>query len=368
MLKGVLMSAEPAFIDDSQHHNEKAPILKVFSDFAESLQKSISEDDISNRFLPKLVELPGIEAAAIYTMTKADGNFVLSGFHGLPDGSFPPIRALNSGLVEADESLVRSPAWDLIKDESLSGNVRFFTTSVLKANEQINGLLIVGWDLPATISAEIKDAISAIVIMLGSAVGSARLYSELEDAHIDSIAIINKLVSVVDEFGKGHSTRVAKVAEAIAREMGFKNEQLNLVYEAGIVHDVGRICIPPEILNKPGKLTPDEYEIVKEHPRVGAGLLAPVSIYKEIVPGVLSHHERLDGSGYPEGLTAEKIPLLARILAVADVYDAMTTNRSYRPAHALEYAIITLMEGSGRIFDAEVVNAFARAIKKEAEI
>lgn len=143
--------------------------------------------------------------------------------------------------------------------------------------------------------------------------------------------------------------------------MGLPTETLANLRIAGLLHDVGKIGIPDSILNKPGRLTKEEWELVRTHPSVGASILAKAPLLTEVMPIVLGHHEHFDGSGYPHRLAREDIPLGARILAVADAYDAMTSHRPYRPAMSHEDALAELKANAVRQFDPEVVAALEKA-------
>lgn len=145
--------------------------------------------------------------------------------------------------------------------------------------------------------------------------------------------IMETLVQTIeakDKYTKGHSARVAEYAKALAEKMGMTKEEQNEIYYMGMLHDIGKIGIADTIINKPGKLTDEEYAVIKTHPVVGYNILKNMDEIKGIENGARWHHERYDGKGYPDGLSGEEIPLYARIIAVADVYDAMTSNRSYR--------------------------------------
>jgi putative two-component system response regulator len=149
--------------------------------------------------------------------------------------------------------------------------------------------------------------------------------------------VLKTLVAIVeakDLYTKGHSLRVAQIAEAIGSRLGMPPDQVAILHRAGLLHDIGKIVVDERYLNKPGPLTPEEMEIVKRHPEVGATILSQMYRTKPLVPLVVSHHERMDGSGYPAGKMAPDIPFGARILSVADVYDALTSDRPYRPALA----------------------------------
>ena len=159
-----------------------------------------------------------------------------------------------------------------------------------------------------------------------------------------------------------HSERVGAMARAVGVELALVGEELEVLHWAGLLHDIGKLAVPEEILNKPGRLTPQEWAVIKRHPAVGADLLRTISPGLEpVAAAVRAHHERWDGSGYPDGLAGRAIPLAGRIVAVADVYDALTHPRSYRPdAFASASAIDHLTAGAGRLYDRDVVDAFCR--------
>lgn len=155
-----------------------------------------------------------------------------------------------------------------------------------------------------------------------------------------------------------HSNRVSSICMAIAANMNFDNDDVNKIRIAGLVHDIGKIGIDEKILNKPGKLTEDERDQVNKHPEVGWRILSSANEFTELANFILDHHERWDGRGYPNGLAGEDIPLEARIIAVADSFDAMTSERSYRSGLSQEEAIAELMRCSGTQFDPQIVAIF----------
>ena len=158
-----------------------------------------------------------------------------------------------------------------------------------------------------------------------------------------------------DPYTAGHQSRVAQLALALATQIGLPQEQAHAIYLAGVVHDLGKILIPAEILSKPGRITDIEYSLIKTHARAGYEILQGIDFPWPIAQMVLQHHERQDGSGYPQGLKGEAILLEARILAVADVVEAMCSHRPYRTGLGIETALKEIERGSGKEFDAQVV-------------
>lgn len=173
--------------------------------------------------------------------------------------------------------------------------------------------------------------------------------------------ILIEVLEQKDPYTRGHSERVAKYSLQIGKQMGFKN--LDQLYCSALLHDIGKISIAGEILRKPGKLTESEYATIQTHPQQGFQLLLKSAQFDSILDGVLYHHERLDGSGYPCGLKDEEIPMMAKIIAVADVYDALTSDRSYRKAMSVEQAHAILRKGQGIQFDYDIIESMFACIE-----
>ena len=179
---------------------------------------------------------------------------------------------------------------------------------------------------------------------------------------LGSIRMIAAAVDEKDPYTRGHSGRVAKYSTLIGRELGLSDQDLDKLRIAALLHDVGKIGVDDRVLKKPGKLTEEEFELMKQHTVKGANIMRPVSQLKEMLPGIELHHEHMDGRGYPYGLTAPQIPLMARVIAVADTLDAMTTNRPYQNAMELDFALQRIKSLTGAKFDAVIVSALEAAV------
>jgi diguanylate cyclase (GGDEF)-like protein/PAS domain S-box-containing protein len=177
-----------------------------------------------------------------------------------------------------------------------------------------------------------------------------------------TIEVVLKNINLKYDKEQVHTERVSEYCEAIARKMGWAEKEVQDIKTAGVLHDIGKITVPPELLNKPGRLTEEEFEIVKRHPEISYQILKSVDEYASMAEDVLYHHERMDGTGYPEGLRGERIPLNARIIAVADAYEAMTAYRSYHVPKTKEEAIAELNRCAGTQFDPNIVRIFTEEV------
>jgi putative nucleotidyltransferase with HDIG domain len=209
---------------------------------------------------------------------------------------------------------------------------------------------------------------AALALLVRSA--SRRLVESnrlLEQSALEAVESLNATVDAKDPYTAGHSLRVQRIAVEIGREMGLDRRRLETLHFAGLFHDIGKIGVPDAILMKPDRLTDEEYEIVKRHPQDGARIVGRLRSLHSIVPAILHHHERWDGTGYPHALRGEEIPPEAGIVGLADAFDAMTTDRPYSVARSLDAAIEEIVRNRGTQFAPAVVDAFLRVAERKPE-
>jgi len=197
----------------------------------------------------------------------------------------------------------------------------------------------------------------------------AEKHQQLRTAYIQTIRTLSEAIDAKDAYTRGHSERVGVYASKIAREMNFPKDVIERVYIAGLLHDVGKIGVRDAVITKPERLTPEEYEEIKQHPEIGYRILQPVEFLQDIAPCVRHHHEWYDGSnrGYPDRLRGDQIPLPSRIILVADTVEAMTSDRPYRKALSLEAVVNEVHKYSGTQFDPKVTEPFLRLLEREGE-
>jgi diguanylate cyclase (GGDEF)-like protein/putative nucleotidyltransferase with HDIG domain len=186
----------------------------------------------------------------------------------------------------------------------------------------------------------------------------------VEQVTLNSIMAIANTIDAKDEYTSGHSVRVANGVEAIARRLGWDEKEIQNIHYVALLHDIGKIGVPDAILNKPSRLSEEEFAIIKKHPVIGSEILKDIRMIRHVVEGALYHHERYDGKGYPYGLEGKRIPIYARIVGIADAYDAMTSNRVYRPKLSDEKVLEELERGKGRQFDPDLAQMLIQMIKE----
>jgi HD-GYP domain-containing protein (c-di-GMP phosphodiesterase class II) len=295
---------------------------------------------------------------------------VLYGQLALPPGS---VRRLGDELLSL---LRRRPTAVLVNDLSADGSLgwlgehaRRLLAVPLQRQEQVLGCLFAldkrSGDFD-TVDAKLLNSIaneSAIYLE------NAMLYEDVRGLVMGLLHSLTSAVDAKDPYTCGHSERVALLSRMIATSAGFPSSLVERIYIAGLLHDVGKIGVPEAVLQKTGRLTAEEFELMKKHPEIGARILRDVRQVGDVIPGVLHHHERFDGKGYPNALAGEQIPLMGRIICLADSFDAMTSNRTYRKALPLEVALTEMRRCSGTQFDPQLTDAFlALGMEKLREI
>jgi putative nucleotidyltransferase with HDIG domain len=265
-------------------------------------------------------------------------------------------------LKTTDEHLIVEPGDEfqgLLSSLSGNGALRFVLLPLFH-KEHLAGVLAMGYG--EGLGQAMEDILRArqIADQVAVALANAGLLEELAQLNWGAMTALARTVDTKSSWTAGHSERVTALSLAIGREMGLPEQDLDLLHRGGLLHDIGKIGVPGHILDKPGNLTREESAIISEHPEKGSRILEPIPAFQEVIPIVAQHHERFDGKGYPRGLSGEAISLGARILAVADVYDALAADRPYRPAFPMDLVHDYIEKSAGRHFDPAVIQAFRK--------
>lgn len=252
---------------------------------------------------------------------------------------------------------INNQTLSFLPDEIIQ-TVKHFMIIPLFHNKILSGLICLGHKENYSYSDDDLAHGKRLANQLSSALSNALLVEELESLNWGTLGALARTVDTKSKWTAGHSERVAELAVKIAKVMGFDAKAIDNLNRAALLHDIGKIGIPMRILDKPDQLTDEEYLHIKEHPIIGAKIIEPIEAYADVIPIILQHHEKYNGKGYPSGLSGENIIIGARILAVADVYDAIISSRPYRQGWVKEKVIQLIKDESGQHFDPIIVDAF----------
>ena len=291
-------------------------------------------------------------------------------------------------ILQADRPFIVSKTYELSDSEGVPGKISVFDLYVpVQYDDEIVGVLVL--QIPSGTIDEHVEMINMLVILtltgglfllflllIGILFRSSKTlvkqnkdlsqqkaeleisYGKLNDAYIGTVRALSTAIDARDAYTAGHSSRVTRISLLIGKAVNLSEQDMKTLEYASLLHDIGKIGIPDQILNKKGKLTDEEYGYIKKHPEIGITILSKVDFLSKSLPIIKHHHERYVGAGYPDGLAGEAIPIGARILAIADTYDAMTTDRPYRKAFDHESAIREIIANKGIQFDENLVDAF----------
>ena len=255
-----------------------------------------------------------------------------------------------------------SAAMDYLSNLDTSG-IKFFLVLPVFLDDILKAVITIGRGQSETYNEEDITQARQMADQVAVALSNANLIQELDKLNLGTLTALARTVDAKSSWTAGHSERVTDMALKIGAALKLDPKELDNLHRGSLLHDIGKIGVPVSILDKPGKLDHDEYQTVKTHPRIGARILEPIAAYETIIPIVLQHHERYDGKGYPDGLSGDAINIGARIVAVADVFDSLKSDRPYREGWPLERVIDLITQEAGRQFDPKIVEAFRSIIK-----
>ena len=281
---------------------------------------------------------------------------IVSWSEARPQGRGPAGHALRTGQIQINNDIAHDPNFEPWRDRALSFGLRSSISLLFHIGDQRAVLAVYSHERFAFDEMTVTR-LSEIANEFGLGVAHLRTLEQVSAALDGTLAALSHLAEGRDPYTAGHQSRVGSLGGAMARYLGLDDTMANLIHKAGQVHDIGKTSIPAEILTRPGRLSTIEFDMIKQHSEVGADILSRAALPWPIADVALQHHERLDGSGYPHGLSGDEIILPARIIAVADVVEAMSQHRPYRPALGLEAALAEVTAGAGRLFDPDVVSA-----------
>jgi HD-GYP domain-containing protein (c-di-GMP phosphodiesterase class II) len=341
---------------------KRIDVILTLDEINKAISSSLSHERIIETAMKSIERIIHCELVAI--VGKSGGDLTVTAARG---DAFPAIRpglrlvgpsfagrAFEKGETVYVPSLAGARRLGPIDRELRKTGVESLLAIPLVSKETIKGVLLLGDNQPGQFVREDAFAIEKIASQLAVALENARLYEELQNLFIGTVASLANAIDAKSSWTKGHSERVMYLAATLAREMGLPDAVVERVKYGGLLHDIGKIGIIEALLEKPAMLDDDEFPPMRLHPEKGVAILSPIEQMHDVLPGILSHHERYDGTGYPRRLKGEDIPLEARIISVADAFDAMISDRPYRKGLSPDKAIAELERCAGSQFDPRV--------------
>lgn len=352
--------------DRSESLTKKVLELATLYEMSRALGSTLEMQVLLESVLDSALRIFGVELGYVTLRDRETGRLELKVWRG---GDVRPDEdALRSSMsewvVREGRPLIFNPTRGVAEDrvDTITGALAALCVPLVSAEGTLGSVTVGSHDRAFRFNSDDVRLLSTIANHVTIAIGNIELFSSLQEAYLATVRSLAAAVDAKDPFTRGHSDRVASYAVVIAERMGLSHEQRIALEMAAYLHDIGKIGVKEEILLKPGRLTEVEMGQMRHHPLIGANILKPVGFPWPITPIVRHHHERWDGHGYPAGLRGEEIPLLARILTVADAFEAMIADRPYRKGRTIEDAIAELERCANSHFDARIVEAFVEAL------
>jgi response regulator RpfG family c-di-GMP phosphodiesterase len=381
-----LREENEAFLRHVTNDFEELTFLRNMAELLEVTDLTFDFVAMAKSVLPTLHPIVGADALVLIAASRTAKNSPESRPKVLGPILWEGKRELDDGICTRLVERFRDDCHDqpVVRNnfEAMEDGAKFPGVDSFILVPVVNGDLLDGWilalnrnndwnlntaDLPWQISylefgTHEATLLASTASILATHARNVELYREREQIFVSVVRALVSAMDAKDEYTRGHSERVAIFGKRLAREIGFNDEQCEQLYLAGLLHDIGKIGVSGALLRKPGRLTDEEYQEIQRHPDKGWAILADMDPLAYVMGGMLYHHERFDGRGYPDGLQGHDIPIEGRILAVADAYDAMTSDRPYRKGMPQEKAESILRDGAGKQWDPEMIDAFFRCM------
>jgi putative nucleotidyltransferase with HDIG domain len=358
---------------------EKVRQLECLNDFARLMNSSLETETVQLKALEATCQLLGCETALLYLVDRTKGELysevVKVGSLAIDDQSIAGHVAM-TGESQLVNDFGHDPLSSRKSKENFHHPIKTMLCVPLKAKEKIIGVLQAMNKLPSNpprssrhswpdFYEDDKRLLETLSHQVAIALENSKLYTDIKKSFFDTVEALAEAIEKKDHYTGGHTKRVVHYAICIAKYLSLPPEDLERVRLGAILHDVGKIGIEDKILKKQAQLDPEEWKIMQKHPELGYDIMRRVEGLKDVIGGMRYHHERWDGKGYPLGLKGEEIPLLARIISVADTYDAMVSTRPYRKGMDPKKAYDEILRYRGTQFDPAVVDAFVQAFRSE---
>ena len=363
------------WLDKLKRIEEKVKRLALLSQLSQILNSTLDPKEIRRRAMEAATRLMKAEVGSLLLVDEEKRQLYFEVALGEREEDIKTI-SLNFGegiagwvAQHGKPLIVNSPEKDRRFFKGVDKRTEFKTRNIIcvpvKVKEKIIGVLeAINKKGKGRFNKEDLSLLTSLADQVAIALDNSRLYQELEEMFFQTAESLADAIEKRDSHTGGHTQRVTLYSQAIAKYLRLTPMERKWLKITSVLHDIGKIGIEDDILKKPKPLSPEEFHIIKRHSNMGVEIIEHIRQLREIIPGVKYHHEQVDGKGYPDGLRGEDIPILAKIVAVADTYDAMTTDRPYRKAKEKKMAIDELKRCSGTQLDKKVVEAFIQAYQK----
>ena len=353
---GEILEENSGFADEVLQNYEQ---LNLIFDLTQQIAQVTDARAIEKLLLQRVARLLG---SAAVTLASADGGCrVFGGADGRGDGVEPDLPLTDLRPVESLIDEIRRTRQVRVHE---AGGRQIIAGPLVRLDEKVDVVFADRAPGHGAFSSGDMMLVESMLAFGGQIITNTELHERLRRMSLEVTHAMVAAIDKKDHYTSGHSQRGGFLTRLTAQELGVPLAEQQTMEWAGLLHDIGKIGIPEEILCKPGKLTHEEFEVIKQHPRMGYEILKPIASLGVVLDGVLYHHEYPDGSGYPEGLKGDQIPLVARIVHVVDTFDALTSTRAYRQAFHVERALEIIRDEKGVRIDAEVADAFFRAFER----
>ena len=360
-------------VDNAMELSHKIETIQVMNDIDRSILSSLRSTDMLETVIMTIGRLIACDMASVILIDREKKCFIYSAGFGvrfvqkgevIPFENTSTTDVLNTGRHQYIANLREIKGLLPLEEGLLKDGFLSHIRIPLVSKSEIIGVLNLGSKRPSAFTPEDLSTLEKLAYQIGVALENSRLITDLEELFIGTVKSLSSAIDAKSKWTAGHSERVTKYSVEIGKGIELSEKELRDLELSGLLHDVGKIGTYESILDKAGKLTDEEYKIIKEHPGKGAEILLTIKQMKDIIPGVKYHHEFFNGKGYPDGLKGENIPLMARILCVADSVDAMGADRPYRKGRAMDEIIVEVKRCSGMQFDPKFVDVFLNVIKE----
>ncbi|MBN1165347.1 MAG: response regulator [Candidatus Krumholzibacteriota bacterium] len=372
LLEGEIQKGQEDYKRINRVLKKKVLDMRALFDLSQDLNRLQDPEEVMHIFFLTIIGQFGSSPVALFSATGSHEDYLTySGGKGIQDSILSAFRLSRS--VGLAKYILRNQEVLFLGSDRLEGDVKreadfmrnlgFSHCCPLVVKSDLTGIVFIGGKInKQKYSKNELELIKSICTSATTGLENARLYAQLQETYLSTIKVLVSTIEAKDSYTRGHTERVGRYANLLAEEIGLDKKSREIVSFGAALHDIGKLGVYENILNKPGELTDHEWEIVRSHPEVGANIIKNMKFLESACDLVRHHHERLDGKGYPDGLKGDEISLGARIVAVADSFDAITSDRPYRKAHSYAEAIEQLRTKTEK-FDQDIVQKLVRLIE-----